>query len=108
MAVAKPPGPPPTTTTSYSIDSRGPNWASISWFVMKVSLDGKYELGAPSAARHLGRHPASLGVKGWILFFHTSAQFRFLYLLCPEGLCLAGRPVWRRAMRQKKAAPTQR
>ena len=30
-------GPAPTITTSYSIDSRGPNWARISAGVMRVS-----------------------------------------------------------------------
>jgi hypothetical protein len=34
MAVARPAGPAPTMTTSYSIDSRGPNCARISWGVM--------------------------------------------------------------------------
>ena len=37
MAVDRPPGPPPTTTTSYSMDSRGPYWANISSFDMCFS-----------------------------------------------------------------------
>ena len=40
MAVARPAGPPPTTTTSYSMASRGPYWARISAGVMSVSLAG--------------------------------------------------------------------
>ena len=34
IAVARPAGPPPTMTTSYSIASRGPNCSRISWEVM--------------------------------------------------------------------------
>jgi hypothetical protein len=37
IAAARPAGPAPTITTSYSIDSRGPNWARISAGVMRVS-----------------------------------------------------------------------
>jgi hypothetical protein len=34
IAVDSPAGPPPTTTTSYSMASRGPNWARISSWVI--------------------------------------------------------------------------
>jgi hypothetical protein len=38
MAVDRPAGPPPTMTTSYSMDSRGPNFWMISSGVMGMKV----------------------------------------------------------------------
>src|SRR6218665_1635546 len=61
IAVARPPGPPPTMTTSYAMASRGPCWARSSGEVMRGS--GQLDVGEKQAARGPQRFEVQAGAR---------------------------------------------